>query len=93
MAVAAVLYVSVRRCRYFGNTVPLVMAALLFPLMTTQLVMRPWLWALPFLFTFLGGVFSDVFESRYRKLFLGLAGMVLLSQALVCLTELPVIAK
>lgn len=93
MAVAAVLYVSVRRCRYFGNTVPLVMAALLFPLMAPQLVMRPWLWALPFLFTFLGGVFSDVFESRYRKLFLGLAGMVLLSQALVCLTELPVIAK
>lgn len=93
MAVAAVLYVSVRRCRYFGNTVPLVMAALLFPLMAPQLVMRPWLWALPFLFTFLGGVFSDVFEARYRKLFLGLAGMVLLSQALVCLTELPVIAK
>ncbi len=93
MAVAAVLYVSVRRCRYFGNTVPLVMAALLFPLMTPQLVMAPWLWALPFLFTFLGGVFSDVFDSRYRKLFLGLAGMVLLSQALVCVTELPAIAK
>ncbi|MEO8736727.1 MAG: hypothetical protein ABI380_09330 [Edaphobacter sp.] len=92
-AVAVVLYAGIRRCRYFGNTVPLVMVFLLFPLMTTQLVTVPFLWALPFLFTFLGGVFSDVFESRYRKLFLGLAGMVLLTQALTCLTTLPGIAR
>jgi hypothetical protein len=92
-AVAAVLYLAVRRCRYFGNTVPLVMAVLLFPLVTTQVVTTPWLWALPFLFTFLGGVFSDVFESRHRKLFLGMAGMVLLTQALACLAALPAIAK
>ncbi|MEO6912047.1 MAG: hypothetical protein ABI158_14110, partial [Edaphobacter sp.] len=92
-AVAAVLYAGVRRCRYFGNTAPLVIAVLLFPLMTPQLVMTPWLWALPFLFTFLGGVFSDVFQSRHRKLFLGLAGMVLLAQAMSCLMMLPEIAK
>ena len=49
------------------------------------MVTTPWLWALPFLFTFLGGVFSDVFESRHRKLFLGMAGMVLLTQSLACL--------
>jgi hypothetical protein len=91
--VAAVLYVGIRRCRYFGNTVPLVMAALLFPLVTTQVVTMPWLWALPFLFTFLGGVFSDVLETRYRKMFLGLTGMVLLTQAVICLTMLPGIAK
>ncbi len=53
------------------------------------MVTTPWLWALPFLFTFLGGVFSDVFESRHRKLFLGMAGMVLLTQALACLAALP----
>jgi len=92
-AVAAVLYLGVRRCRYFGNTVPLVMAILLFPLVTTQVVTTPWLWALPFLFTFLGGVFSDVFESRHRKLFLGMAGMALLTQALACLAVLPAIAR
>jgi hypothetical protein len=91
--VAAVLYAGIRRCRYFGNTVPLVMAALLFPLVTTQIVTTPWLWALPFLFTFLGGVFSDVLETRYRKMFLGLTGMVLLTQAVICLTMLPGIAK
>jgi hypothetical protein len=92
-AVAAVLYLSVRRCRYFGNTVPLVMAILLFPLVTTQVVTTPWLWALPFVFTFLGGVFSDVFESRHRKLFLVMAGMALLTQALACLAVLPAIAR
>ena len=40
------------------------MALLLFPLVTTQVVTQPWLWALPFLFTFLGGVFADVLETR-----------------------------
>jgi hypothetical protein len=91
--VALVLYAGVRRCRYFGNTVPLVMAALLLVLVTTQVVTVPWLWALPFLFTFLGGVFADVFETRQRKMFLGLAGMTLLTQAVVCLTALPGIVQ
>ncbi len=92
-SVAAVLYVGIRRCRYFGNTVPLVMAVLLFPLVTTQVMTTPWVWALPFLFTFLGGVFSDVLETRHRKMFLGLTGMVLLTQAVICLTMLPGIAR
>jgi hypothetical protein len=91
--VAAVLYAGIRRCRYFGNTVPLVMAALLFPLVTTQMVTTPWLWALPFLFTFLGGVFSDVFQTRHRKMFLGLTGLVLVTQAVICLSMLPGIAQ
>jgi hypothetical protein len=92
LAVAAMLYLGVRRCRYFGNTAPLIMAAAFFPIVTTQTVTRPWLWALPFLFTFLGGVFADVLESRYRKLFLALAGFILVTQAALCLSLLPAIA-
>lgn len=91
--VALALYIGVKRCRYFGNTAPLVMALLLFPLVTTQAISQPWLWALPFLFTFIGGVFADVLETRYRKLFLGLSGAVLLTQALICLVVLPGIAR
>jgi hypothetical protein len=91
--VAAVLYAGIRRCRYFGNTVPLVMAALLFVLIATQVVTAPWIWALPFLFTFLGGVFSDVYETKHRRMFLGLTGMVLVAQAIICLTTLPGIAQ
>jgi hypothetical protein len=91
--VALLLYVAVRRCRYFGNTAPLVMVLLLFPLVTTQTVSKPWLWALPFLFTFVGGVFADALETRQRKLFLGLSGAILLTQAMLCLALLPEIAR
>jgi len=91
--VALVLYLGVRRCRYFGNTAPLVMTLLLLPLVTTQVITQPWFWALPFLFTFVGGVFADALETQYRKLFLALGGTVLLTQALICVTALPEIAR
>ena len=91
--VAVLLYVAVRRCRYFGNTAPLVMVLLLFPLVTTQTVSEPWLWALPFLFTFVGGVFADAMETRQRRLFLGLSGAILLTQATLCVALLPELAR
>jgi hypothetical protein len=91
--VALLLYIAVPRCRYFGNTAPLLMTFLLFPIVTTQTVSQPWLWALPFLFTFVGGVFADVLEMRQRKMFLALSGAILLTQAMLCLTLLPEIAK
>ena len=91
--VALLLYLTVRRFRYFGNTAPLVMVLLLLPPVTTQTASRPWLWALPFLFTFLGGVFADALETRQRKLFLALSGALLLTQALVCLALLPTLTQ
>jgi len=91
--VSVVLWMGVRRSRYFGNTVPLLMAVLLFPLATTQTVTAPWLWALPFLLTFAGGVFADALETRHRRLFLGLSGAVLATQALVCIASLPGLAR
>jgi cytochrome c-type biogenesis protein CcmH/NrfF len=51
------------------------------------------LWALPFFFTFIGGVFADALETRYRKLFLVLTGAVLAAQAMACLAALPLIAR
>jgi hypothetical protein len=93
IAVAALIYVSARRSRYFGNTAPLLMLLALAPLITTQTVSAPLLWALPFLFTFLGGVFADALESRYRKLFLVLTGAILAAQAMECLTALPLLAR
>jgi len=91
--VAILLYATVRRCRYFGNTAPLIMVLLLFPLVTTQTVSHPWLWALPFLFTFVGGVFADALETRQRRMFLVLTGGILLTQAMLCLALLPEIAR
>jgi hypothetical protein len=92
-AVSLVLYVTVRRSRYFGNTAPLLMLLGLAPLLTTQTVTAPWLWALPFLFTFIGGVFADALDTRHRKLFLVLTGLTLTAQALVCLLALPEIVR
>jgi hypothetical protein len=84
LAVSLVLYVSSRRCRYFGNTAPLLMTLAIALLYTTQIVTAPWLWALPFLFTFIGGVFADALESRHRKLFLLLTGSIVVTQAALC---------
>jgi len=92
-AIALVLYAALRRSRFFGNTAPLLMLLLLLPLVTTQTVSAPWLWALPFLFTFLGGIFADALETRHRKLYLAFVGMLLLAQATLCLAALPAIAR
>jgi hypothetical protein len=92
-AVALLLYLTVRRSRYFGNTAPLLMTLALATLITTQAFTAPWLWALPFLFTFIGGVFADALETRYRKLFLLLSGAILFAQAMVCVIALPRLAR
>jgi multisubunit Na+/H+ antiporter MnhE subunit len=83
-AVALVVYIVNRPSRYFGNTAPLLMVIALVPLYTTQVISAPWVWALPFLFTFIGGVFADVFESRQRRVFLLLAAAVVVTQAALC---------
>jgi hypothetical protein len=90
--VALILYCGIRRSRYFGNTTPLLMVLILLPLQTTQVISAPWLWSLPFLFTFIGGTFADALQTRQRKLFLVLAGTILLTQAATCLATLPIIA-
>jgi len=91
--VSALLYLAVRRSRYFGNTAPLLMLLALAPIVTTQTVSAPWLWALPFLFTFIGGVFADALETSHRKLFLVLTGAILAAQAMECIIALPLIAR
>jgi hypothetical protein len=88
-AVAVVIYVTSRRSRYFGNTAPLLMVLALVPLYTTQVVSAPWFWALPFLFTFLGGVFADALQPadqsvRQRRVFLVLTIAVVATQAALC---------
>ena len=91
--VSLLLYIGVRRSRYFGNTAPLLMLLALATLITTQTATAPWLWALPFLFTFVGGVFADALETRYRKLFLVLTGGILAAQAMQCAIALPQIGR
>jgi hypothetical protein len=93
LLVALVIYATTRPSRYFGNTAPLLVVLAIGFLYTTQVVTAPWLWALPFLFTFIGGVFADVLESRYRRTFVLLSAAVVVTQASLCwisLAGLPV---
>jgi hypothetical protein len=88
-ASALVLYLGLRRSRYFGNTTPLLCAAILLLLVMTGVPGTPWLWALPFLLTFVGGVFADAYEGSRGRLALGAAGAIVLLQAVFCVLSLP----
>lgn len=83
LLVSLFLWLTVRRSRYFGNTLPLMVALSLLPLVSTSVRSAPWIWALPFLFAFAGGVFADALETKHRKLFLALSGALLVVQLLV----------
>jgi hypothetical protein len=88
-AAAAFLYLALRPSRYFGNSTPLLCFLALVPLITPGVRSTPWLWALPFLFTFIGGVFADAYESPRRNLALAAAAAVVLLQAVFCILSLP----
>jgi uncharacterized membrane protein YecN with MAPEG domain len=89
-AAALLLYLAQRRSRYFGNTAPLLCASALFLLVTKAAPATTlWLWALPFLLTFIGGVFADAYQSPRRRLALGAAGALILLQVAACLLSLP----
>ncbi len=88
---ALVFYIGTRRSRYFGNTAPLIVAAILLVLVTTGVPGQPRLWALPFLLCFIGGVFADLLETRYHRAFLWITGALLLAQAALCIAGLPLL--
>lgn len=88
-AASLILYLSVRRSRYFGNRAPLLCALALLLLITTGVPSSPWLWAQPFLLTFIGGVFADAYESPRNRLALAAGGSVVLLQVVFCLLSLP----
>ena len=90
---AAALYIFHRRSRYFGNTTPLIVALMLLSLETTGVRSEPWIWALPFVLTFTGGVFADMLESRRKRMFLWLTGALAVTQVILTLASLPLLAS
>lgn len=79
-AIALAAYFAWSRCRYFGNTAPLLSLLVLTVLglgAFADVFVGPFPFrAAPFLYVFVGGVFADLLESRWRNafgiLFLGL---------------------
>jgi hypothetical protein len=88
-AASLLFYVALRRSRYFGNTTPLLCALVIMILVTTGVRSTPWLWALPFLLTFIAGVFADAYESPRRKLALSASAAIVFLQAVFCVLSLP----
>lgn len=86
---ALVMFLGVRRSRYFGNTAPLLCFVVLASLVTTGTPAEPWLWGLPFLLTFIGGVFADAYESSRRRVALAAGAAVVVLQMVFCLLSLP----
>jgi hypothetical protein len=87
--IALILYLPTRRSRYFGNTVPLLLAVFFFTLVTTGISSEPTLWALPFLFTFIAGVFADFLETQYRRPMLAVVAALLFLEAALSIISLP----
>ncbi|HTB95760.1 MAG TPA: hypothetical protein VK716_02030 [Terracidiphilus sp.] len=88
-AAAILLFIGVRRSRYFGNTAPLLSCLPLFILILTGTPGSPWLWALPFLLTFISGVFADAYEGPRGRVAIAAAASVVLLQAIFCILNLP----
>ena len=72
-AMALVGYFGWKRCRYFGNTAPLLSLFVLTALgllAFADVLVGPFPFrATPFLYVFTGGVFADLLESRFRNAF------------------------
>jgi hypothetical protein len=87
-AAALILYLVLRRSRYFGNTAPLLCFLVCMALVMTGSPGSPWIWSLPFLFTFIGGIFADAFDSPRRRIAFASACAILLLQAALCIISL-----
>jgi hypothetical protein len=86
---AVVLFLGLRKSRYFGNTAPLLCALVLMALVMTGVPGSPWLWALPFLLTFVGRIFADACDGPRGRLAACAAGAIVLLQAVFCVLSLP----
>lgn len=84
-AVALITYIGWRRTRYFGNTAPLlILAGLIYLALVTPLTATATIWALPFLYVFIGGICADLFESRFGKWAIGVVVLLLAEQGWMC---------
>lgn len=86
-AVATFLYW--KRTRYFGNIAPLMAGVgLLLLAFLTPLIGVATIWALPFLFIFVGGIAADWLESKYRTWAMAALVIILIENAVTCVMML-----
>jgi hypothetical protein len=89
------IYAGWRRTRYFGNTAPLLVAALFVVLAIAhpdQAAAGFLLAAVPFLLIFVSGVLADLIETSYRPVILACVAAVLITyiaRTLMALAQVP----
>jgi hypothetical protein len=86
---SAIFYLAVPKSRYFGNSVPLICSLVLLFLVMTEAPGSPWIWSIPFLLTFIGGVFADACDSPRGRLAVYATGAIVTAQAVLCVLSLP----
>lgn len=80
--VSLLTFVVWRRTRYFGNAAPLLVGGgLLYAALVTPLTITVAMWAMPFLYVFIGGVWADLIESNRGKWALGIVLVILAESA------------
>jgi hypothetical protein len=89
--IALITYAAWKRARYFGNSVPLLVMTVLF--MVHHDGAQAAIWALPFVFTFIGGVFADLLETRRRKIVAWSLGSALAGYAALAIAAVLTIPK
>jgi hypothetical protein len=87
-AAALLLYLGHRRSRYYGNTAPLFCAVVIMSLVMTGAAGTPWLWGIPFLLTFVGGVFADAYETPRSRIAISAAASIVGLQAILSILSL-----
>ncbi|HZQ95885.1 MAG TPA: hypothetical protein VFA67_12805 [Candidatus Sulfotelmatobacter sp.] len=95
LPVALVTYAAWPRTRYFGNTVPLLMAVAFIALAIAHPHVAGaafLLTAIPFLFIFVSGILADLMETSYRPLIVACVAAMLVTYAvrtLIALSQVP----
>jgi hypothetical protein len=83
--VSLATFAAWKRTRYFGNAAPLVIFAVLLGVaLLTPLATLASVWCLPFLFIFIGGIFADLLETKYRKWVIAALVVLMAEQAWFC---------
>lgn len=87
LACSSLTYLFWKRTRYFGNTAPLlVCAVLLYWALISPMVLIASVWALPIVFVFIGGIWADLLETRYKMWIAGTLLLLLFENAYYCVS-------
>jgi hypothetical protein len=90
-AIALITYIAWKRTRYFGNTAPLIACFVLH--LVGHDGAQAAIWALPFVFTFIGGIFADLLEISGRKIVAWSLGSALVGYAALAVAAVLSVPK